>query len=128
MFPIAIFINWIIFALIGAMNVLNHLLFAFFVFVILLSLTIILEKIKNQELLGGGDIKIISALCPYMSLNSLFVMLFVASISSLVKATYQRYKQKRQGKLQENFSSITIAMVPSITIGFVFGILWELIT
>lgn len=128
LFPVAICIDWIIFALIGALNALNHLLFAFLVFVILLSLTIILEKVKNQELLGGGDIKIISALCLYMSLNSLFVMLFIASISSIVKATYQRHRQKRQGKLYENFSSITVAMVPSITIGFVFGILWELIT
>ena len=82
---------------------------------LLLVVTVGIEKVQNAELFGGGDIKVIAATTLFLSVESFMAAMLASCILFVVGALFERRKF-------DSWSSVTLPFVPFWTAGFMAAI------
>ena len=86
-------INYLLFSIIekNYFNILNALIRSITIFIFLLLLVLIMNKLLKKESMGGGDLKLIFMLSLYFDLYQIIMIIIIACIISLI---YLLFKKK----------------------------------
>lgn len=90
---------------------------ALLVFAFLLVSTCVLEKTRRKELVGGGDLKLIGALCLHLSLVDFLIMLIIACVTSIIVSIAVGLTAKKGDR--DFIKSFAMPWAPNLSIGYV---------
>lgn len=93
-------------------SILIPLAFSIATLIVLLALTVTLERIKGKEMFGGGDIKIIASTTPILGIEGLLFALLVA-FSAVLLCLF--IKKNRFANFDKD---TTFPFVPFFAVGF----------
>ena len=92
-------------------SIATQVVFAIGVGLLLLVVTVGIEKVQNAELFGGGDIKIIAATALYLQVETFMAAMLVSCVLFVLGAFVQRRKF-------DSWAEIALPFVPFWTAGF----------
>ena len=100
------------------LDILLTSVWSLFVLFVLLALAHIFEHHKKRDVVGGGDIKLLAALALYLNLDNFLLMLLISCLSGIILAFIFSRVKIEDGQ-SNNFMTIELPWIPSITIGFI---------
>ena len=93
----------------------TQVVFAIGIGLVMLVVTVGLEKVQQKELFGGGDIKVVAATSLFLEVDALMAAMLVTCVLMLLGALSKRAKGN-------SFLEITLPFVPYWTAGFLIAI------
>ena len=96
----------------------TQFVFAISIGVFLLVVTVGLEKVQHKELFGGGDIKIVSATCLFLTVEMLMISMLTSCVLFVIGSFLKQQERK-------SWTSVTLPFVPFWTVGFVLSIVLQ---
>ena len=94
--------------------------------VVLIAVGIVTKFMGHVSFMGGGDIKLILSLCPYLEIKETFVFLFSANILAVMfslmfifwnKFSFKLFKTEQRNTSLNDVFSLTIPLAPFLTFG-----------
>ena len=105
---------------ISTTDIFSQVAFAVGMLIVLLVVTVGIEKIMGKDMFGGGDIKLVCAACLFLNIETLPIAVLTTSILELCYALFKRAKGQQ-------FSEITYPFAPFWTIGIFVAFAFKLL-